>query len=105
VLRTIGISARVRGLLAGGERGLVLLEQAVPAHEASPARLERAYALLELGAALRRTGRRSDSLQPLRTAVELGRRCGATVLAARALDELGVAGAVGRRYAFWAPTR
>lgn len=54
VLRTIGISARVRGLLAGGERGLVLLEQAVPAHEASPARLERAYSLLELGAALRR---------------------------------------------------
>jgi len=82
--RTIGISARTRGLLAGGERGLALLAEAAQAHEASPARLEQAYSLLELGAALRRAGRRSDAHEPLRQAAELAQRCGATVLAARA---------------------
>ena len=98
--RTIGISARTRGLLAGGERGLALLGEAVQAHESSPARLELAYSLLELGAALRRAGRRSEAHEPLRRAAELAQHCGATVLTARADEELRVAGAVGRRYAF-----
>jgi DNA-binding CsgD family transcriptional regulator len=95
----IGISARTRGLLASGERGLALLRAAVAAHEASPARLEHARSLLELGAALRRAGQRSAAIELLRDAAELAQRCGATALAARAREELHVAGAVGRRYA------
>ena len=98
--RVIGISARTRGLIDGGDPGLALLHEAVEAHATSPARLEHARSLLELGAALRRAGRRTDALEPLRQAAELAHRCGATVLAARAGEELGVAGAVGRRYAF-----
>ena len=98
--RVLGISARTRGLLAGGEQGIALLHEAVAAHEASPARLELARSLLELGAALRRSGARSEALEPLHRAADLAQRCGATVLAERATEELGVAGAVGRRYAF-----
>jgi len=47
-----------------------------------------------------RAGRRADALGPLRQAAELAECCGAAALAARAGVELGVAGAVGRRYAF-----
>ncbi len=98
--RTSGICARTRGLLAGGERGLALLREAPDAHDVSPARLEQARSLLELGAALRRAGRRSDAIEPLRRAADLAHACGATALASQAGEELGVAGAAGRRYAF-----
>lgn len=98
--RVLGISARTRGLLCGGGEGLALLREAVEAHESSPARLEHARSLLELGAALRRAGRRSEALQPLRGASALAQGCGATVLAARVHEELAVAGVTGRRYAF-----
>jgi DNA-binding NarL/FixJ family response regulator len=63
----------------------------------SPARLELALSLVELGAALRRGGRRADARAPLREAVEVAARCGATAVAARAHDELVTAGARPRR--------
>jgi DNA-binding SARP family transcriptional activator/DNA-binding CsgD family transcriptional regulator len=97
---TLGISARTRGLLAAGERALALLRTAVEAHEASPARLEHSRSLLELGRALRRSGQRAKAIELLRDAAGLAQRCGATALAARASDELHVAGAVKRRHAF-----
>jgi DNA-binding CsgD family transcriptional regulator len=98
--RTIGISARTRGLLAGGQDGLALMREAVEAHAASPARLEYARSLVELGAALRRDGRRSEAIELLRRAAEVATHCGASVLAGRAREELGIAGAVGRHHAF-----
>ena len=98
--RVIGISARTRGLLASGDDGVALLREAVEAHEASPARLEHARSLLELGAALRRAGLRAEARERLGAAGELALRCGATMLAQRAAAELGVAGAAGRQHAF-----
>ena len=63
----------------------------------SGARLELARSLVELGAALRRAGRRADARDPLREGLELAVECGAEVLAARAHDELVAAGARPRR--------
>ncbi len=64
---------------------------------ASPARLEYAVAQLELGAALRRAGRRAYAREPLRLALDSARECGADAIAARAHDELVAAGARPRR--------
>jgi DNA-binding CsgD family transcriptional regulator len=74
-----------------------LLEQSVTQLEQSPRRLEYAIALLELGAAIRRAGRRADARTPLREALELASACGADAVAVRAHDELVTAGARPRR--------
>ena len=83
----------------GGKRGLGLLEESVEVLQDSPATLERATSLCELGAALRRAKRRVDSRQHLREAVELAHRCGAQPLAERARTELVASGARPRRVA------
>ncbi len=89
---------RALGLTRGGTVGLALLQEAATLLDGSPARLERAYALGELGAALRRANQRAQAREPLREALELARRCGATVLAKRAHDELLASGEKVRRY-------
>jgi DNA-binding NarL/FixJ family response regulator len=96
--RAIGIALRVQGLTAGGD-GLTLLEEAAAVLAASPARLEHARALADLGAALRRAGRRADAREPLRAALELAQRCGASALAEAAQTELVASGAKPRRQA------
>ena len=63
----------------------------------SPALLERARSLAELGAALRRDGQRAAARDPLARALELAARCGARPLPGRARDELRAAGARPRR--------
>jgi DNA-binding CsgD family transcriptional regulator len=63
----------------------------------SPARLEQAHALVELGSALRRTNRLGQAVEPLRAGLDLAERCGAARLADRAGDELRSAGARPRR--------
>ena len=65
----------------------------------SPAKLEHGKARAELGAALRRSNRRSEAREQLRQAVELATICGATALAARAETELLATGARPRRIA------
>ncbi len=92
--RALGISLRAAGL-ALAQPGL--LEESVAVLRPSPARLELALSLLELGAAHRRGGRRTDAREPLREAVALAGTCGATAVAARAHDELVAAGARPRR--------
>jgi DNA-binding NarL/FixJ family response regulator len=67
--------------------------------DGSPAKLEHAKARAELGAALRRTNRRSQAREQLRHAVALATTCGATELAARAERELHATGARPRRVA------
>ncbi len=76
----------------GGEEEVQLLEEAVALLDDSPRRLERAHALVDLGAALRRAGRRADARGPLREAFELARRCGAARIAKRANSELEATG-------------
>jgi DNA-binding CsgD family transcriptional regulator len=69
----------------------------------SPARLDHARSLVDLGAALRRANRRAEAREPLREGLELATRCGATALSQRAHDELLVAGARPRRLMFSGP--
>ena len=97
--RGLGIALRVAGLCHGGKRGLGLLEESVEVLQDSPASLERATSLCELGAALRRARRRVDSRPHLREAVELAHSCGAQPLAERARTELVASGARPRRVA------
>ena len=93
----LGISLRTRALVEPGGADVDLLREAVAALAGSGAALEHAKALVELGAALRRTGHRSMSVEPLREGLDLAHRCGATALAARAREELVTAGARPRR--------
>lgn len=93
----IGVALRTLGLIEHGQARLDLLGVAAQELERSPALLERARAHLELGAALRRAGRRIESRQPLRAALDLADRCGALVVARRAREELVAAGGRPRR--------
>ena len=90
---TLGRALRVLGLAEGGEEGLALLRDAVATLEGSPALLERARSHVELGAALRRAGKKVDARDHLRTGFDLAGRCAAAPLAERAYEELLAAGA------------
>lgn len=91
-LSEVGAALRVQGLVGSGGDGLALLEEAVGVLESSPVRLEYMRALADYGAALRRSGRRTDARAPLREALELARRGGALAIAGRAHDELAATG-------------
>jgi hypothetical protein len=95
--RALGIALRAAGLARGGQEGLALLGESVAALDNSPALLERARSLAELGAALRRDGQRAAARDPLARALYLAARCGARPLAAWARDELRAAGVRPRR--------
>jgi DNA-binding CsgD family transcriptional regulator len=86
------------GAFDGPDR-IAALEEAVEAARRSPSRLVQAQAFGELGATLRRAGKRVAARQPLRQARELAHRCGATGLGATAHDELVIAGARPQRLA------
>ncbi len=93
----IGISLGAAGLLEGGERGIELLREAVTYLERSEARLEQARALIRLGGAIRREGRRTEARDSLRLGLDLAGRLGAATLAETARQELLAAGARPRR--------
>lgn len=95
--RPRGIVRRAAGLLAGGDDGVEILRESVALLADSPARYEYARSLVELGAALRRSGRRNDAREPLQAGMELGHFCGAERLVARAHDELLASGSRPRR--------
>ena len=95
--RALGISLRAAGLARGGAKGLALLEESAAVLGKSPALLERAASLVEWGAALRRAGQRSQARLVLSQGLDGAARCGAQPLAARAREELRIAGARPRR--------
>ena len=95
--RALGIALRAAGLAQGGKEGLALLREPVAMLDDSPALLERAHSLAELGAALRRSGERAAAQNPLARALELAARSGARPLAAQARGELKATGARPRR--------
>ena len=89
---------RAAAAAEGGERGIEMLREAVALMDGSPRRLQRAHALVDLGAALRGMGRRTEARAPLREAFALARQCGAARAAKRAHDELQATGETVRRY-------
>ena len=95
---TVARALRGLALTTGGIAGVERLEEAVALLEDSPRRLERAHALSELGAALRRNDRVAEARASLREALELARRCGAVRLAKGTHDELQATGETVRRY-------
>ena len=97
--RSLGIALRVAGLCRAGDAAVGLLEESVEALRDSPAALERATSLCELGAALRRAKRRADSRPLLKEALELAHGCGAEPLEERTRTELLASGARPRRVA------
>ncbi len=92
--RALGAALRIAGLV---ERNDAYLREAVEVLRPSPARLEHARALVDLGAARRRAGHRTEARPPLTAGLDLADRCGATLLAVRAREELIAAGARPRR--------
>jgi DNA-binding CsgD family transcriptional regulator len=95
--RGIGVALRARGRVLGGAEALEALEESVETLRGSPARLELAQSLVELGAALRRSGQRSSARERLREGLVLAQRSGAEALTEVARQELTVSGARPRR--------
>jgi DNA-binding CsgD family transcriptional regulator len=95
--RAAGVALRTRGMLTGGHQGLGDLREAAELLAGCGAGLEQARALIELGAALRRSNQRTSAREPLRQGLDLAYRCGAGRLAQRATDELRATGARPRR--------
>jgi DNA-binding CsgD family transcriptional regulator len=91
------VAKRAAGVVTGGERGELLLREAIEAFEHGDARLERARALADLGALLRRRNRRSEARALLRDALDAAHRSGARTLAEQAATELRATGARPRR--------
>jgi DNA-binding CsgD family transcriptional regulator len=94
--RAIGMALHAAALLEDAP-DLDLLAAAAETLEGSPARLECARALCDLGAALRRANRRAAARDPLRRALDLADACGAGPLVERARHELRAAGGRPRR--------
>jgi class 3 adenylate cyclase/predicted ATPase/DNA-binding CsgD family transcriptional regulator len=95
--RTLGRALRIQGLIEGGEEGIDAIREAVAVLELSPARLEHAYALENLGGALRRGNQRAEAREHLRESLELAQRLGANLLSGEAHKELIATGARPRR--------
>jgi len=97
--RPLALALRTAAAVGGGDP-VDLLEEARAALDDAEPRLERAHVLAELGAALRRAGRRRDCQGPLREALQTADAMGARALAEVARDELRATGARPRRAAF-----
>ena len=95
--RALGVAQSAAGVVAGGDAGEALLREAVDTLTACGATLDRARALTDLGALLRRRNRRSQARELLRKALDAAHRAGAAPLAARAETELRATGARPRR--------
>ncbi|MFC7387600.1 helix-turn-helix transcriptional regulator [Sphaerisporangium rhizosphaerae] len=99
VAQAVGAALRVAGLVARPRPDLSLLAEAAKILQGTPAALEHARALVDLGAALWRAGRGRDCGPPLRQGLALADRMHARPLAERARAELHAAGMRPRRTA------
>ncbi len=93
----VGAALRTLGLVQGGSTGLDLLGESVAVLETCAARLELARSLVELGAAVRRSGQRTAAREPLHRGMELAHLCEAAALVERAGHELTATGSRPRR--------
>jgi DNA-binding CsgD family transcriptional regulator len=90
--RAIGVAQRALALVGPREERSQRLELALDVLAESPARLERARVLLDIGATRRAAGQRSAAKEPLTEALALAARCGARGLEQRARAELAAIG-------------
>ena len=97
--RALGEALRAAAAAAAPEERPALLAEAVAVLETSPARLPRARAMVELGAAERAAGERERAQETLRAALELADETGAPRLVAEAREELRALGRRPRRAA------
>jgi DNA-binding CsgD family transcriptional regulator len=88
----IGAALRAFALVDPGSSSVDRLGEAVDVLRGSPARLEHARALVDLGAALRRGNQRAEARRALQDGVERAERCGARSLAEHGRTELRAAG-------------
>ena len=95
--RALGVALRTAGLAHGGRTGLDLLEESVGTLRDSPALLERAKSMTELGAAMRRAGHRIAARPLLAEGLDLAAGCQARPIAEHARAELRAAGGRPRR--------
>jgi DNA-binding CsgD family transcriptional regulator len=96
---TVAACLRTLGNVLGGEEGETLLREAVAIAATSPARIQHARALVDLGAALRRANKRAEARDTLRRGAELAYRSGTAALVERANQELAATGARPRKEA------
>lgn len=95
--RALGAALRVVGLARGGDAGLEALAESVRVLADSPTALEYAASLVEWGGALRRAGQPTEARRILAQGLDAAARCAARPLAARAREELRIAGGRPRR--------
>ncbi|GAA1602777.1 AAA family ATPase [Kribbella sancticallisti] len=90
----LGVALRLTAKVDVGQgaRRATTLEEAVAVLERSPARLELAKALVDLGEAYRVVGRRTDAREMLARAGELAAVCGSAVVRQRAAEALQALG-------------
>ena len=98
--RAEGLALWATGLV---ERSPELLAEAVTVLAQVPAPLERARALVDLGAALRRANRRTEARAPLDEGLQIAHGCGADALVETATVEFAATGVHRRRPAFTGP--
>ncbi|MFD4639076.1 AAA family ATPase [Lentzea sp. NPDC058436] len=102
--RALGMALRAEGRVTAGAAGRTLLEEAVRVLRDSPARLELARALVDLGVVARRQDDKAFARACLRDAVDLAQKCGSSAMAARAYSELVATSAGPRRMRQTGPT-
>ena len=90
--RAIGIALRVHALVGPPAQRSDGLAAALAVLAASPARLEHARVLVDLGAVLRAAGKRTAAREPLLEGLTRASRCGARGLERRARTELAAIG-------------
>jgi hypothetical protein len=87
--RAIGVALRARGLITPGPEGRAALEEAVELLASSPARLEHARALIDLGERVAGDGDPLAAADRLRAGLDGAVACGAHALEQRARVALG----------------
>jgi DNA-binding CsgD family transcriptional regulator len=90
--RAIGIALRTHAIVGPAAERPRRLGEAIAVLASSPARLEHARVLVDLGAALRAAGQRTSAREPLLEGLALAARCGGRTLERRARTELAAIG-------------
>jgi DNA-binding CsgD family transcriptional regulator len=90
--RAIGIALRAQALVGPSAERADRLAEALTVLAPSPARLEHARLLVDLGATLRAAGQRTAAREPLLEGLALAARCGGRSLERRAKAELAAIG-------------